>query len=322
MKAIVQQGYGSPDVLTLAEVDRPEAREGDILVRVCAAALNAGDCFFMRGSPWPTRFTIGFPRPRSHILGWDMAGHVEAVGEGATRFRKGEEVYGACSHTLAEYVRAPEGLLAIKPANLTFEEAATVPTAALTALTGLRDQGKLQQGQKVLINGASGGVGTFAVQIAKVLGAQVIGVCSTRNVEMVRSLGADHVFDYTREDFTRSGQRYDLILDNVASRSFRDLRRVLTPDGRIIPNSGHGGMSYIIKAYIMSLLRHQHGSMYVTSPNHRDLAYLTDLIEAGQITPVIDGTYPLRDTPAAFRYMEEERPRGKIAITMGCAGEA
>jgi NADPH:quinone reductase-like Zn-dependent oxidoreductase len=248
MKAIVQNEYGSPDVLKLKEVDKPVVKDDGVLVSVHAAALNAGDYFSMRGSPWLARFTVGFPKPKNYILGWDVAGHVEAIGKNVKRFQPGDEVFASCNGTLAEYACAAEDMFAMKPTNLTFEQAAAVPTAAITALQGLRDAGKVQPGQKVLINGASGGVGTFAVQIAKSFGAEVTGVCSTRNVDMVRSIGADHVIDYTQEDFTQSGQRYDLILDNVANRSFSDLRHALTPQGIIIPNSGHGGMGYVIKA--------------------------------------------------------------------------
>jgi NADPH:quinone reductase-like Zn-dependent oxidoreductase len=213
-------------------------------------------------------------------------------------------------------VCVPEESLALKPTNFTFEQAASVPTAALTALQGLRDVGKLGPGQKVLINGASGGVGTFAVQIAKALGAEVTGVCSTRNMDMVKSLGADYVFDYTKEDFTKTGQRYDLILDNVASRSFSDLRRALTPSGLIVPNSGHGGMGYVFKAFLLSPFTNQVGKMYLATPSNKDMDFLKEHIEAGKITTVIDRTYPLSETPDAFRYLEEEHAQGKIIITM------
>jgi len=225
-------------------------------------------------------------------------------------------VFAACSSTLAEYVCAAEDKLAIKPTNLSFEQAAAVPTAAITALQGLRDAGKLQPGNKVLINGASGGVGTFAVQIAKVLGAEVTGVCSTRNVDMVRSLGADQVVDYSQEDFTLGGQRYDLILDNVANRSFSDLRRVLMPQGVIIPNSGHGGMGYVFKAFLLSPFMSQQGSPLMTKINVKDLDFLKNLIEAGKVSPVIDRTYPLSEAPEAFRYLVEEHARGKVVITV------
>jgi NADPH:quinone reductase-like Zn-dependent oxidoreductase len=223
-------------------------------------------------------------------------------------------VFAVSSHTFAEYACVAEDKLAPKPTNLTFEQAAAVPTAAITALKGLRDAGKLQAGQKVLINGASGGVGTFAVQIATALGAQVTGVCSARNVDLVYSLGADHVFDYTQEDFVKDARRYDLILDNVASRSFSDLRRVLTPQGVIIPNSGHGGMSYVFKSFLLSLFMRQHGRMYLATPNHKDLVFLKELIESGQVRPVIDRTYLLSETSEAFRYLETNHAQGKIVI--------
>lgn len=316
MKAIVQNAYGSPDLLSLAEVAQPAVKENEVLVRVKAASLNAGDVFTLRGNPWLTRLMVGFPRPKNHILGWDMAGVVEAVGSSVTQFKPGDEVFASCSGSLAEYVSVGEDKLALKPVNLTFEQAAALPTAALTALLGLRDAGKLQAGQKVLINGASGGVGTFAVQIAKAFGAEVTGVCSTRNVAMVKSLGADYVVDYTRDDFTKNGVRYDLILDNVASRSFADLRRVLTPQGKIIPNSGHGGMTYVFKAYLLSLIMPQHGGMYLASPSGKDMLVLKELAEAGKLKPVIDKTYPLSETPAAFRYLEKEHARGKVVITI------
>jgi len=322
MKAIVQNDYGSPDILKLENVEKPVVKENDVLVRVHATGLNAGDVFSLKGSPWLARFTVGFPKPKNYILGWDMAGRVEAVGNQVTRFKPGDEVYGSCSHTLAEYVCVAENLAAMKPANLSFEQAAAVPTAAITALQGLRDAGKLQPGQKVLINGASGGVGTFAVQIAKTFGAEVTGVCSTRNVDMVRSIGADHVIDYTKKDFTQSGQRYDLILDNVASHSFSDLRRVLTPQGIIVPNSGHGGMGYVFKAFLLSPFMRQQGGMFLSRPNNEDLVVLKELIEAGKVTPVIDSTYPLNKTPEAFHYLEEEHARGKVVITVECDSTA
>ena len=322
MKAIVLNNYGSPDVLELKEIDKPVVKETEVLVSVCAAAVNAGDIFSMRGSPWLARFSVGFPKPKDYVLGWDIAGRVEAVGNRVTLFRPGDVVFATCSGAFAEYVAVREDKLAVKPTNLTFAQAAAVPMAGLTALQGLRDAGKLQPGQKVLINGASGGVGTFAVQIAKALGAEVTGVCSTRNVEMVRTLGADHVIDYTKEDFTAGGQRYDLILDNVASRSFSELRRALTPQGLIIPNSGYGGMSYVIKSYLLAPFMRQQGTMYVSKPSAKDLVILKQLIEAGKITPVIDRTYALSDTPAALRYLEQEHARGKVVITVAAEAMA
>ena len=316
MKAIVQTDYGSPDVLKLAEIAQPVVKSNEALVRVKAVSLNAGDVFTLRGNPWLTRLMVGFPKPKNHIPGWDVAGVVEAVGSNVTRFRPGDEVYASCSGALAEYVSVAEEKLALKPANLTFEQAAAIPTAAITALIGLRDAGKLKPGQKVLINGASGGVGTFAVQIAKALGADVAGVCSTRNLDMVRSLGADTAIDYTHHDFTTNGHRYDLILDNVANHSFSELMRALTPQGLIIPNSGHGGMGYVFKAFLLSPFLRQLGSMYLAEPKGKDLTGLKEWIEAGKIKPVIDRTYPLSETPAAFRSLEKEHARGKVVITV------
>ena len=316
MKAIVQNAYGSPQVLQLKEVADPVLKESEILVGVHAAALNAGDVFSMRGSPWLARFSVGFPRPKDYIPGWDMAGCVEAVGEQVTHFQPGDEVFASCQHTLAEYVSVTANKAAPKPTNLTFTQAAAVPTAAVTALQGLRDVGKVRAGQQVLINGASGGVGTFAVQIAKAFGAEVTGVCSTRNVGMVRSLGADHVIDYTQEDFTQGNRRYDLILDNVASRSFSELRRVLTPLGMIVPNSGHAGMGYVLKAFVLSPFTRQVAGMYLASPNNKDLLFLKELAETSKVRPVIDRTYPLHQTPDAFCYLEESHARGKVVITI------
>jgi NADPH:quinone reductase-like Zn-dependent oxidoreductase len=316
MKAIVQNNYGSPDVLKLAEVAQPAMKDNQVLVRVKAVPINVGDVFAMRGNPWPTRLIAGFPKPKNYILGQDMAGVVEAVGASVTQFRPGDEVYAACSGALAEYVSVTEDKLAFKPASLTFEQAAAIPTAAITALKGLREVGKLQPGQKVLINGASGGVGTFAVQIAKALGAEVTGVCSTRNVDMVRSLGADDVVDYTRQDFTQNGRRYDLILDNVASHSFSEIMRVLTPQGLIVPNSGHSGMGYVFKAFLLSPFLRQLGSVYFAVPNGKDLTQLKEWLETGKVKPVIDRTYPLYEAPEAFRHLDKEHARGKVVITV------
>jgi NADPH:quinone reductase-like Zn-dependent oxidoreductase len=316
MKAIVQNGYGSQDVLSLKEIAKPTIKDDEVLVRVVAAALNAGDYFSMKGSPWLVRLMVGFPRPKDYVPGWDVAGRVEAVGSAVTQFHPGDAVYGAVSHAFAEYASAPAGRLALKPTNLTFEQAAAVPTAGITALQGLRDAGKVQPGQKVLINGAAGGVGSFAVQIGKALGAEVTGVCSTRNVEMVRAIGADHVVDYTREDFTRGGQRYDLIFDNVGNRAFSDLRRALTPQGRILPNSGHGGMTYVLKAFLLAPLMRQQDKPLTTTPNGKDLAALAEMVEAGKITPVIDRTYPFAEIPAALGYAARGHVRGKVVITL------
>ncbi len=316
MKAIVLNRYGSLDVLELKEIAMPVVKDDGILIRVQATAINAGDYFSMRGSPWLVRMSVGFPKPKNYILGWDAAGRIEAVGKEVKGFQPGDEVFGACSHTFADYVSGEAGQFAMRPANLTFEQAAAVPTAALTALQALRDKGKLQPGQKVLINGASGGVGTFAVQIAKAFGAEVTGVCSPRNVDMVRSIGADHVIDYTQEDFAKSGRRHDLILDNVANRTFSDLRRALTPRGTIVPNSGHGGMGYVFKAYILSMFTRWQARPFVASINNRDLVVLKELIESGKVKPVIDRTYPLSEIREAFRYLDEDHARGKVVITL------
>jgi len=316
LKAIVQNAYGSPALLELKEIDEPVVGDDGVLVRVRAAALHAGDYFIMRGVPYLARFAAGWPRPRDYVPGLDLAGHVEAVGKNVTRFRRGDEVFGMCGRGCAEYACARESSLLLKPANLTLEQAAAVPTSAFAALHGLRDAGKVRPGQKVLVNGASGGVGTFAVQIATSLGAEVTGVCSTRNGDMVRSIGADHVVDYTKEDFTRGGRRYDLILDNVANRSFSDCRRALTPRGILVPNSAHAGMGYIVRAFVRSAFVRQQGRPFVSSPNNEDLAVLKALIEAGRVRPVIDRTYRLSETPQALEYVGQGHARGKVVIAV------
>jgi NADPH:quinone reductase-like Zn-dependent oxidoreductase len=316
MKAIVQNAYGSPMVLELKEIDKPAVKEDGVLVRVRAAALHAGDTFILRGVPYLARFAAGWPRPKDHVPGFDVAGHVEAVGKNVTRFQPGDEVFGMSGRACAEYACAPEKTFVLKPANLTFEQAAAVPTSAFTALHGLRDAGKVQPGQKVLINGASGGVGTFAVPIAKSLGAEVTGVCSTRNVDMVRAIGADRVIDYTREDFTDGRQSFDLILDNVGNRSFPDCRRALTPRGRLIPNTGRAGMGYIVAAFVRSFFVRQQGRLFLSVPNQEDLVFLKELIESGKMTPVIDRTYRLSETPEALGYLGEGHARGKVVITL------
>lgn len=321
MKAIVQNNYGSPDVLALQEVSRPALKDDEVLVRVYASSVNAGDYFSMTGSPWLARFSVGFPKPKNYVLGWDVAGRVEAVGKAVTQFQPGDEVFGACSHAFAEYVSATADRFAPKPANLTFEQAAAVPTAALTALQGLRDAGRVRPGQKVLINGAAGGVGTFAVQIGKALGAEVTGVCSGRNVAMVRSLGADHVIDYTQEDFTQNRSRYDLILDNVGNRAFADLRQSLTPQGVIIPNTGHGGMSYVFKAFLLAPFMSQQGKPLMTLNNQKDLIVLKELIESGKVKPVIDRTYSLNEAPEALGYASKGHVPGKVVIKVHPNGQ-
>jgi NADPH:quinone reductase-like Zn-dependent oxidoreductase len=317
MKAVIQTGYGSADVLEFKEIDKPVANDDEVLVRVHAASLAAGDYFAMRGTPLPIRMYVGFPRPKKDfVVGVDLAGRVEAVGKNVTRFKPGDEVFGGCSRACAEYTCAREDQRVPKPNNLTFEQAAAVPTSALAALQALRDHGKVQPGQKVLINGASGGVGTFAVQIARAFGAEVTGVCSTANVDMVGSIGADHVIDYTKEDFTQGEPRYDLILDNAASHSFADYRRVLEPEGTLMPNSGHAGMVYVIKAFLLPLFVRQVERPFVARPNQDDLITLKELVEAGRVTPVIDRTYPLEETAEAFRYLDQGHARGKVVIVV------
>jgi NADPH:quinone reductase-like Zn-dependent oxidoreductase len=315
VKAIVQNGYGTLDVLELKELDKPAAGNTDVLVRVRAASVHAGDYFVLTGVPYLARFAAGWPRPKGYVPGYDVAGTVESVGGSVTRLRPGDEVFGECGGgACAEYVCAAADRFVLKPANLTFEAAAAVPVSALAALQGLRDAANVQPGQKVLINGASGGVGTFAVQVARTLGAEVTGVCSTRNLDLVRAIGADHVIDYTQEDFTQSGQSYDIIFDNVANRSFADCKRVLAPAGVLIPNSGHAGIGYILKAFLRSLFVRQQGRPFLSTPNQADLLVLKNLIEDGKLKPVIDRTYPLKETAAALEYIGKGHAQGKVVI--------
>lgn len=315
MKAIVQNSYGSPDLLELKEIDKPVVKDNEVLVRVHAAAIHSGDYFGMQGKPFVARFAVGFPKPKNYIPGFDVSGTVEEVGNKVTQFQAGDEVFGACGKACAEYACATEDKFVKKPGNISFEEAASIPTSGVTALMGIGDVGKVKQGQKVLINGASGGVGTFAVQIAKALGAEVTGVCSSRNADMVRSIGADYVIDYTIEDFTQKGQLYDLILDNVANHSFSDYRRALKPKGKFLPNSGNAGMGYIFKAFFLSMFLSQQKSPFIAIPKNKDLVDLKKLIESGKVKPVIDRTYPLSETPVAMAYIGEGHARGKVVIT-------
>ncbi|MGW0195601.1 NAD(P)-dependent alcohol dehydrogenase [Nonomuraea sp. NPDC003201] len=324
MKAVRYHSYGSPDVIKLLDVDKPEIGDDDVLVRVRAASVNAGDWHLLRGLPYIFRAQAGLTRPKAHLLGGDLAGEVVAAGKNVTALRPGDEVYGFCRGAFAEYVSVPaEGFVVRKPAGLTFEEAAAVPVAAVTALQALRDKAQVRAGQKVLVNGAGGGVGPFAVQIAKALGAEVTGVCGPGNVKIVRSIGADHVVDYTKEDFTRSGERYDVILDNVANRSLADCRRVLAPQGIYLHNSGDKGgrwvgvMTRIIHVMVSSLfVRQSLLAGYVADENTDDLVALRDLLEAGKIRPVIDRTHPLSEVPEAIGYIERGHARGKVVITM------
>jgi NADPH:quinone reductase-like Zn-dependent oxidoreductase len=323
MKAIVYHNYGPPDVLKCEDLEKPAAGDNEVLIRVRAASVNPMDWHFMRGAPYVVRAAAGLTKPKNTRLGVDLAGLVEAVGRNVTQFQPGDEVFGAGRGAFAEYVCAPEKALAAKPANLTFEQAAAVPVAgAFSALQGLRDKGRIQPGQKVLINGAAGGVGTFAVQIAKAFGTTVTGVCSTRNVGLVRLIGADHVIDYTREDFTRSGQRYDLILDCAANHSLSACRRVMSPRGIYVivggPGRGRwiGPLIYPLKALLLSPFVSQKLLMFLASPNKDDLVVLKELIEAAKVTPVIDRCYTLREVPEAIRYLEEGHARGKVIITL------
>lgn len=323
MKAIVYDRYGTLDVLGLRDIDKPviQDKDGEVLVRVRAAGVHIGDCFGVRGAPFAVRFFSGLLRPIYGVPGLDMAGTVEAVGRNVQTFKLGDEVFGSARGTCAEYVCAKQNALAPKPANLTFEEAAAIPTSALAALHALRDTGKLQAGQRVLINGASGGVGTFAVQIAKSLGAEVTGVCSTKNVDLVRAIGADHVIDYTQQDFTQGAERYDLILDNIENRSLSDCRRALTPTGTLILNSGTGaaGVAMLVRLFkplLLSPFVRQNLRRYVSAPNLADLLALKRLAEAGQLKPVIDKTYPLSETRAALCHIESGHARGKVMVTV------
>jgi len=324
MKAIVQDSYGSPDdVLGLQEIDKPVPKDDEVLVRVCASSVHIGDWILVRGVPYIMRMGTGLRRPKTRVPGTDIAGTVEAVGKDVSQLQPGDDVFGWCKGAFAEYACAPADNFVAKPADLTFEQAASVGTSAFAALQALRDHGKVQPGQKVLINGASGGVGTFAVQIAKALGAEVTGICSTRNVEMVKSIGADHVIDYTQDDFTQGEQRYDLILDNVANRSSSELRRALTPEGTLQPNGGGhssgrwiGPMGGMVKAFVSSLFVRQQGRPFLSLPNKEDLTTLKELIEAGKVTPVIDRTYPLDETPEAIGHVGAGHAQAKVVITV------
>ena len=322
MKAVVYTDYGPPEVLRLEEVAKPAPKDDEVLVKVYAAAANPLDWHFMRGTPLPFRLVFGFRRPKNTFLGADIAGRIEAVGSGVSQFQPGDEVFGDVSGSglggFAEYVCAREETLALKPSNLSFEEAAAVPVAAITALQGLRDKGQVRSGQQVLVNGASGGVGTFAVQLAKAFGAEVTGVCSTRNLELVRSIGADRVVDYTREDFTKGGQPYDLILDAVGNRSVSDYARALGPQGRCVV-VGFTTLSHLLQVALLGAWlsrggRKKIGVMGAAKPNQTDLVFIKELLEVGKVAPVIDRTYPLSETAEAIRYLEKGHARGKVVI--------
>ena len=322
MKAIAQDKYGSSDVLELKDIDKPEIGDDEVLVRVHAAGVDPGVWHLMTGLPYLVRLGFGLRAPKTRVRGMDVAGRVEAVGKNVTQFQAGDEVFGTCDGSFAEYACAEQDKLAHKPANLTFEQAAAVPISAFTALQGLRDKGEVHAGQRVLIIGASGGVGTFAVQLAKAFGAEVTGVCSTTKVDMVRSIGADHVIDYTRDDFAQTGQRYDVILDTAGNRSVSHLRRALTPRGTLVIVGAEGGDRWIggthrqIGALVLSPFVRHRLRTFISMERKADLLSLKELIEAGKVTPVIDRTYPLSEAPEAIRYLEEGHARGKVVITV------
>ena len=325
MKAIVQDKYGSADVLELTDIDTPVVGDDDVLLRVHAASAHIGDWHMMTGLPYLIRVVVpdlGLRAPKARVRGLDVAGRVEAIGKDVTRFQPGDEVFGICAGSFAEYATARTDKIAPKPVNLTFEQSATVPTTGSTALQALRDKGQVQPGQKVLIIGAGGAVGTFAVQIAKAFGAHVTGVCSTTKVDLVRSIGADEVIDYTRDDFAESGQRYDAILDTAGARSVSHLRRALTPKGALVIVGAEGGGRWFggfgrnLRAQMLSPFVSQKLGTFVAKQNSENLIALKELIEAGKVMPVIDRTYPLSDVPEAMRYVEAGHARGKVVITV------
>jgi len=319
MQAIVHRRYGPPDLLTLEELPAPVPGPGEVRIRVRAASVFAGDWHIVRGNPFFVRFATGLRRPRNPIPGIDLAGVVDALGPGVTDLQAGDEVFGFAKGSLAELVCVPAGDVARRPSSLSLEEAATLPEAGITALQGLRDHGRVQPGQRVLIIGASGGVGTFAVQIAKALGAEVTGVCGPANQELVRSIGADHVVDYTRTDLTMAGERYDVILQLAGTASPGRLRRALVPGGTLVLSNGDGrvaGVDRILAATILNPFVRERLVVLMTHENGADLAALAALVEAGQVRPVIDRTYPLAGAPEALRYLETGRARGKVVIAV------
>jgi NADPH:quinone reductase-like Zn-dependent oxidoreductase len=323
MKAIVHRCYGSPDIIRLEDIPKPIAQDDEILVRVHAASVNPLDWHYLEGTPYLVRMDGGFGKPENPRLGVDFSGTVEAVGKNVTHFKAGDEVFGGKFGALAEYVAVREArAVALKPANVSHEQAAAVAIAGITALQGLRDKGHIHAAQNVLVNGASGGVGTFAVQIAKSFGANVTGVCSTQNVELVRSIGADHVIDYTREDFTQGTQRYDLILDNVSTHSLLDYKRVMSPNGVYVmigstdPGHWFGWLVKPVEAWLLSPFTSQKFGMILAELDKADLAILGGLMESGKVTPVIDRTYQLSEAAEALRYLEKGHARGKVVVTV------
>ncbi|MBT2738909.1 NAD(P)-dependent alcohol dehydrogenase [Bacillus sp. ISL-7] len=322
MKAIVSNKYGPTDVLELTEVEKPIPEDNQVLVKIHAASVNYGNLVLLKGKPFLARFAFGLLKPKYPIPGGDIAGMVEAVGKDVTQFQPGDEVFGDLSGCgwggFAEYVSVPENVLALKPANLSFEEAAAVPMAGVTALQGLRDKGKIQSGQKVLINGASGGVGTFAVQIAKSFGAEVTGVCSTRNLDILQSLGADHAIDYSKEDFSRKMQNYDLILGVNGHKPLSVYKRTLSPNGIFVHVGGSGAQMFqaMVLGPWISMTGNKKMGTFLQRSNQKDLIYIKELLEAGKVKPVIDRCYKLSEVPEAFRYFEEGHAQGKVVITM------
>jgi NADPH:quinone reductase-like Zn-dependent oxidoreductase len=326
MKALIHTTYGTTDLLEVGDIERPEISDDEVLIRVHAAGVDRGVWHFMAGLPYPIRLAGGgLRRPKNPVLGMDVAGIVEAVGNDVTRFKPGDEVFGIGKGTYAEYARAPERKLAPKPANLTFEQAAAVAISGLTALQALRDHGQVQRGHEVLIIGASGGVGTYAVQLAKAFGARVTGVCSTSKVDLVRSVGADRVIDYLQEDFADSDRRFDLILDIGGNSSLSRLRKVLTPKGTLIIVGGEGGGRWLggldrqMRATAQSLFVGQKQGTFISRENHEDMIVLADLIEAGKVTPVVDRSYPLSEAAHAIRHIEQGQARGKVVVRVAAA---
>ena len=321
MQAIVHSRYGPPDALELNDIDTPVVNNDAVLVQVHAAAVGKGDWLTVQGLPYVARIRYGLPNPKHPVPGFDVAGRIETVGSHVTQLQPGAAVFGWCDGSFAEYASVPEGQLVLKPANLTFEQAAAVPISGFAALQALRDTGGVQPGQTVVIIGASGGVGSFAVQLAKAFGAQVTGVCSTKSVDLVRSIGADHVIDYTQQDFTRTGQRWDLILEMAGNRPLAELRRALTPKGTLVLVGGSGGRWFMgtgrtLRAVVVSPFVRQRLRSFFSKPRGADLVVLKEFLEAGKITPVIDRTFPLSETAAAIRYVGERSTQGKTVITM------
>ncbi|MBV8551550.1 MAG: NAD(P)-dependent alcohol dehydrogenase [Acidobacteriaceae bacterium] len=330
MKAVVYEGFGSPDILRCQDVEKPAPGENEVLIKVCAASINPLDWKLMKGGPFLIRILLGLGKPKIRRPGVDVAGEVEAIGRNVRQFKPGDEVFGTCMGAFAEYATSAsvfglKSALVIKPENVTFDQAASAPVAALTALQGLRDKGRIQAGQQVLVNGAAGGVGTFAVQIAKLFGAHVTGVCSAGNVNLVRSIGADRVIDYIRNDFTQSGERYDLILDCVGNRSLSACRRVLNPQGTLVlvgaPDRATGIVARTIGALVWSRLGTKKMLFFIARMNKEDLTTVGEFMATGKVTPVIDKRFSLSEAREAFQYMEKGHARGKVVITLACKSE-